>query len=215
MQLIHRRGWGIFEDEEEAYFHLMGEKGEELGYAKWSNSQVNTISKQEYFYHKYGPYYVEIMNYFQDNITDSCRSLDGSVYVSYYQQSDIHKFDSNGNLEFIHQDIFDTVYGFAVSEDLIWVVYPTRNTIKCYNLKTYKELYSIGDIEGTLFNLPESIYFYDELLYVCDMGNQRICTIDPESKVISSYKEFREPVWEYIRSNNYEIVRLKSGIFRV
>ncbi len=111
--------------------------------------------------------------------------------------------------------MFDTVYGFAVYEDLIWVAYPTRNTIKCYNLKTYKELYSIGDIGGTLFNLPESIYFYDELLYVCDMGNQRICTIDPKSKVIGSYKVFREPVWEYIRSNNYEIVRLKSGIFRV
>lgn len=73
---------------------------------------------------------------------------------------------------------------------------------------------SIGDrTDESILCLPESLMVYDSHLYICDMGKNRIRILDLTNLQIDDYMTFDEPVWEYIRTQNNEYVRLQSGIY--
>jgi hypothetical protein len=61
--------------------------------------------------------------------------------------------------------------------------------------------------------LPEDAIVYDDKLYVCDMGNRRICIVDLNTNEVKEYLKFGEPTWEYFQINGKEIIRLQSGIY--
>ena len=45
----------------------------------------------------------------------------------------------------------------------------------------------------------------DNFVYVCDMGNKRICKINIETNEQTEYLKFEEPTWEYNLFRNKEI----------
>ena len=85
--------------------------------------------------------------------------------------------------------------------------------IKKFSLNTFKEEISIGQLEKGPFELPEFTIVYEDKLYVCDMGNYRICIIDLKTNEVREYLRFNEPTWEYFQIDGKEIVRLESGIY--
>ncbi|MBU3182339.1 hypothetical protein [Clostridium psychrophilum] len=64
-----------------------------------------------------------------------------------------------------------------------------------------------------MFNSPEFAIAYGDRLYVCDMGNLRICIVDLNTNEVKNYLKFNEHTWEYYQIDGKEIVRLDSEIY--
>ncbi|KOA19712.1 hypothetical protein CLHOM_18010 [Clostridium homopropionicum DSM 5847] len=108
---------------------------------------------------------------------------------------------------------YDSIYSIAYDKDFLWCVYPVSNMIKKFSLNNFGEEISIGERINGIFNYPVSAIVYDNKLYVCDMGNYRICTVDLAINEVKEYLKFNEPTWKYFKINGKEIVRLQSGIY--
>lgn len=160
MKFIHR-GWALIADGDNILFHDSGERGELQEYYIYDGT-LKKLNEQEYFQKKYGNAYEKIMNIYGTKMTDSLHDLDGSVYINFYQDGYIKKFDSIGNLIIVYEDNFETIYDIEVQENTIWVAYPTKNIIKRYNSENFSEEFSLGDrTDESIFCLPESLVIYD------------------------------------------------------
>ncbi|WP_054958526.1 hypothetical protein [Paenibacillus dakarensis] len=214
MEFIHR-GWALIADGDNILFHDSGEREELQEYYIYDGT-LKKLNEQEYFQKKYGKASEKIMNIYGTKMTDSLHDLDGNIYINFYQDGYFKKFDSIGNLIRVYEDNFDTIYDIEVQEKTIWVAYPTANIIKRYNLDSFNEEFSLGDrMDESILCLPESLMIYDNHLYICDTGNNRIRKLNLTNLNIDEYMTFDEPVWEYVRTQNKEYVRLQSGIYSV
>ena len=53
----------------------------------------------------------------------------------------------------------------------------------------------------------------NKTLYICNHQSCKIRTIDLKNYTVSDYKEFEEPIYKYLRTNDREIVELESGVY--
>lgn len=218
MKLISKYGWSIVPQGNSFLYYEMNSKGKEIGYFRYSfDNSIVKIDKDTYSECKYGKGYKNILKYFENDavVPSSIMCGDGTVIVTEFKGSYIHMFDRNDNLIWINESMgsYNNIYSLAYEVGFLWCVYPTSNMIKKFSLNTFKEEVSIGGVIDKIFNLPEFAIAYDDKLYVCDMGNDRICIVDLGTNEIKEYLKFNEPTWEYFQINGQEIVRLKSGIY--
>jgi len=217
MKLVSKDGWAIVPQDNSFLYYEMNSKGDEIGYFRYSFDNIVEIDKDTYSEGKYGIGYKSVVEYFEDDavIPSSIRLEYGSIIVTEYKNSSIHKFDGNGNLIWVNESMgeYDSIYSLAYPKDFFWCVYPTSNMIKKFSLNTFKEEISIGELVNGTFNYPEFAIAYGDRLYVCDMQNYRICIIDLNTNELSEYLKFNEPTWEYFQIDGKEIVRLESGIY--
>ncbi|GAA0716417.1 hypothetical protein GCM10008905_00830 [Clostridium malenominatum] len=217
MKLISKYGWSIVPEDNSFLYYDMNNGGEQIGYFKCLFDNIVNIDEDTYSRCKYGVGYKNILKYFKNDVVgpSSVKLEDGSIIVTEYIDSYIHKFDRNGNLVWINESTgdYNNIYSIAYQKDFLWCVYPTVNMIKKFSLNTFREEKSIGEIINGPFNFPEFAIAYGDSLYVCDMGNCRICIIDLNTNEVTEYLKFNEPTWEYYQINGKEIVRLQSGIY--
>lgn len=217
MRLISKHGWSIVPEDNSFSYYEMGDKGAEIGYFRYSFNNIIAIDKDTYSKSKYGKGYKNVLSYFNDNpVSPSSISLeDDSFIVTEFMNSYIHKFDENGNLIWINKSMgkHDNIYGLAYEKGFLWCAYPTSNMIKKFSLNTFNEEISIGELVNSPFSYPEFAIAYGNSLYVCDMGNHRICLVDFNTNEVKEYLKFNEPTWEYFQINGKEIVRLQSGVY--
>ena len=217
MRLISVDGWAIVPQDNSFLYYEMNYQGDEIGYFRYTFDNIVKIDKDTYSEGKYGKGYKSILGYFEDDavIPSSIKMEDGSIIVTEYKNSAIHKFDGNGNLVWVSDSMckYDIIYGLAYQRDFLWCVYPSSNMIKKFSLNTFKEEITIGEIVNGPLNYPESAIVYGDRLYVCDMQNYRICIIDLNTNELSEYLKFNEPTWEYFQIGGKEIVRLDSGLY--
>ena len=214
MQLIDRGGCNIMLDGDSILFY----RQEEKKYIRYSLFAMDDIDEGYYLQVKFGKAYKKVSSRFGDKkIKDANSAIlpDGSVLVSFYQDSVIHKYDLQGELLWKNEDAgkWDTIYDIAVEDNFVWCAYPTSNTIKRFSLDTFREDVSLGGWEEKIFNYPETINVYSDSLFVCDMGSKRIIKVKLSSHKIEEHMHFNEPVWEYVQLKDKEIVRLDSGIY--
>lgn len=217
MELVSKKGWSIVNKDDSFLYYEMTDRGEDIGYFSYSFGNIKKINKDTYSKEKFGIGYKNILKYFDNNV--ALRSYatmeDGSIVVTEFKDSYIYKFDKNGNLIWVNDSMgkYDSIYSIAYHKDFLWCVYPVSSMIKKFSLNNFEEEISIGERTNGIFNYPESAIVYNGKLYVCDMGNYRICTVDLATNKVEEYLKFNEPTWEYFKINGKEIVRLQSGIY--
>lgn len=217
MKLISQKGWSIVPKDNSFLYYEMNDRGEDIGYFRYSLGRVIEINKDTYSREKFGLGYKNILKFF-DNIPTLPSYVimeDNSIITAEFKDSYIYKFDKNGNLLWINNSMgeYDSIYSIAYNNGFLWCVYPVSNIIKKFSLNTFQEVLSIGERQNGIFSYPEFAIVYDDILYVCEMGNYRICTVDLAQNEVKEYLKFDEPIWEYFRINGKEIVRLQSGIY--
>jgi hypothetical protein len=220
VKLIKEIVYDLFTDDNFLYFEVPKESEEDTQYMRYNEFNFEVIKKEEYFKARYGKDYEKIMDYFKDKNTSRITGKDGSMFVCFYQESIIYKFDKNGSLirRYDQMQEIDTVYDIALQDNSIWCAYPTSHTVKRFSLENGEEELSVSegsmrDNRGTIFSYPESILVQGNVMYVSDMGNKRICKVDLISLDVESYIEFSEPVLGYERLRNMEFVLLDSGLY--
>ena len=220
MKLINKLTNGLFTDDKFLYFQTSDKRGENTQYIRYNELNLEAIKMEEYFKAYYGINYEKIMYYFKDCQAARTIHKDGSVFVCFYQESVIYKFDRNGLLirKYYEMKSIDTIYDIALYENSIWCAYPTSHTIKRYSLEDGNEELTIsegsmGDDRGTIFCYPESILIQDNTMFVSDMGNKRLCKVDLITLEIENYIELPEQIFGYERLGNMEFVMLSSGLY--
>lgn len=95
----------------------------------------------------------------------------------------------------------------------VWVSFPEGDTILRYNARTMREELRIGSKKDNAFSRPCGLDTDGRRLIVCNSESKCIEIVDTDSYTVERYYNFEEPVHQYIRCGEYEIVRLDSGIY--
>ncbi|MEP6951649.1 MAG: hypothetical protein ABI863_20320 [Ginsengibacter sp.] len=153
-----------------------------------------------------------------------CIRLDNGEYLTcLFSETKIFKHDRKGN-KIKELSIgkyttgFDIIYSIALDKNgKLWIAQPMSHYVGQFDLEDERELFRIGgDFENPgIFDHPEQVRAIDDFIFVCDMGNKRVCKINIETNEVSEYLKFEEHTWEYNRFKNKEIVKLTSGIYEL
>ena len=220
LKLIRESVAGIFSSNKDLYYSVSDDYGNRE-YRKY-RGEIEEITEEEYFKAFYGELYEPMVARFKDRSTSRCWDQEGSLYVCYYQESVIYKFDRSGSLMRTYEEMgqVDTVYDIAVYGDSIWCAYPTSHTVKRFSLEDGSLEVSISDGEigmdrGSLFCYPESLTLLGNMLYVSDMGNEKVCRINLDTLEVETYLELDGPVFRYERVEDEEFVRVSNELYVV
>lgn len=200
------------------YLYFIEEVKNSIKYYRYGKDTIEDILESEYYSKFYGTNYKKIIYYFGNSPTQRSFGEDGSLYVCFFQESKIYKFDNHGSLNRVYESMgcYDTIYDILIEGNSIWCAYPTSHTIKRFFLET-EELEvvvsegTIGGDRGTIFCYPETITRFQNDIYVADMGNKRICKVDLSSYKTKEYLKFESNVYGYERTNDMEFVWLKHS----
>lgn len=223
MQLIASDPMAVFESNGKVYFCTIGKQDAVDCYFCFDGTHISVIDLQVFNMERYGKHFDKIIKLYQEW---DCWAYgkDGSVFVCSYRKvpfdSKVYQFDKNGVLSSQYDEMgkIDSIYDIQVEGTSIWCVYPTSHTIKRFSLVNGREEITISEgnpglDRGSIFCFPESISIQENIMYVSDMGNKRICAVDLDTYVTSTYREFVQPVFGYFRASDAECALLNSGLY--
>ncbi len=101
----------------------------------------------------------------------------------------------------------------AVDGNSLWCAYKDSGVLVRRNLRTMRDELRLGGGRSPVIAAPKSVWCEDGIMRVCDCENCKIFEIDLNSYSITVYREFEEPVHQYIKIRSYEFVLLDSGIY--
>ncbi|THH36293.1 NHL repeat-containing protein [Neolewinella litorea] len=195
-----------------------------------SDNGITEIEAHELLIDLVGPSYTEMQKLFSVGLEHFSiqRSSDGFLYLHFYQEWDVFKFDSNGKLIDkipIHFSNGHTCYDIKIENpDHLWLTFPTGHTIARINLSTSVVEDTYGQFEwqdtdsqsNKFLAYPESLWIDDEgMLYIPNMGNNKLFTLDATREGLNLDHIFDEPLWNYFKSNGREYVKLQSGTYQI
>lgn len=174
-------------------------------------------TKGAYLFNKFGDAYEPIAKQLGDYLSCDAAILSNKHVAVAYTSGEIGLFDEKGVLywtgDLQYRD--SAVSGVAGDGKYIWCTVPDANCIIRYSPVTESIVLRIGGDASTAFLNPVSISSYDNKLYICNYQSCKIRTVDLKNYTVEDYKEFEEPVYRYIKSNDREIVELDSGVYMI
>ncbi|HOD02295.1 MAG: hypothetical protein BWY46_01075 [Firmicutes bacterium ADurb.Bin300] len=173
------------------------------------------VTKGVYLLNKFGPSYKPISEQIGDYVSCDVAILPNKHTAIVYTSGEVGIFDEKGTLYWTG-DIFYKdcpVCSAAVENKYIWFVVPDFNCAVRYSPSAQKIILRIGADTSTAFSRPVSLSNYDDILYICNYGSNKIRTISLRDYTVSDYKVFEEPVYKYIRTCDREIAALNSGVY--
>lgn len=101
----------------------------------------------------------------------------------------------------------------AVDGNSLWCAYKDSGILMRRNLRTMRDELRLGGGRNPVIASPKGVWCQDGIMRVCDSENRKIFEIDLHSYSMTAYREFDEPVHQYIKIRAYEFVLLDSGIY--
>ncbi len=191
-------------------------KGQFFGYEAQSGRTM-PITKWAYFESKFGPAYREISSQIKDYISCETGTLINNNTVLLFPDGDLGIFSAKGTAvwtgELKYND--EPVCGVAVEGKSFWSVVPELNAVVCYATDEKRVQMRIGGGKSTAFAKPTALVRYNDKLYICNEGSNKVRTISLVNYAVSDYLEFDEPVKKYFIAGGKEFVMLKSGLYEL
>ena len=172
-------------------------------------------TKGAYLFNKFGDAYKPITEKLGDYLSCDAAVMPSNHVAIAYTSGEMGLFDDKGNLYWTGDLQYkgSPISGVAAEGKYLWCTVPDGNCIIRYSPVTEKIVLRIGGDASTAFLNPIYIANYDNILYICNYQSCKIRTVDLKNYTVSDYKEFEEPVYRYIRTNEREIVELDSGVY--
>lgn len=175
------------------------------------------ITKWAYFEHKFGPAYKEISSQIKDYISCETGFLSNNHTVLIYPDGDLGIFNAKGAAVRTDELRYngEPLRGIAVDGRSFWSVVPGLNAVVFYATDEKRVQMRIGGGKSTAFDNPVSIVRYNDSLYICCEGANKVRTISLNNYAVSDYLEFDEPVKKYFLAGGKEFVELESGLYEL
>ena len=103
--------------------------------------------------------------------------------------------------------------GVAADGNSLWCSYKESGILIRYNIRTMRDELRLGGGKNTAIPSPKGIHIDGGIMRVCDCDAGKIFEIDLNSYAIKLYREFSEPVHQYIKIRSNELVLLDSGLY--
>lgn len=175
------------------------------------------ISKDHFKLLKFGLNYEDLKMQVDNYLLAICKPL-GKHHRFIVEANGIAKIlDRQGCL--VNQGDFNfqscVPFDIALGENVVWASYPELNTAVRYNLSTLRQELRIGGTQSKVLHAPNGLLLQDQQLYICNAADQQILMLDTVNFTVQKHFSFNSPVYQYIKSEGFNIVRLKSGVYRV
>ena len=184
-------------------------------YYSFSSEKLSRTVKDVYLRAKFGEDFEEYVPHFKDVFNYSVTDLPDDKRLFVYPTGSACIFDEfmnktwSGTLKYKDFGPCDAV---CIGRS-VWISFPGGDTILRYNARTLREELRIGSKRDNAFSRPCGLYVENNRLVVCNSASKCIELVDTESYTVERYSNFDEPVYQYIKPNGHEVVRLKSGVY--
>ena len=95
----------------------------------------------------------------------------------------------------------------------LWASFRENGVLVRYSLHTMREELRIGGGQASTFSKPEGLWVDGDKLVVCNAGSKKLWQVDLKTYAVADCMEFEEPVHQYVRIDDYELVVLDSGVY--
>lgn len=180
------------------------------------NGEVQRVSNSIYSLSKFGPGHKNVELQLDDHLNcRSCTMQDGGQFIVEF--GGICKLlDAEGYTKWKGPVTFEGEAPCDVAFDgkYLWLCYPKNNTVVRYRPEDMQQNLRIGGKQAdNSFRSPCGLYFENGFLYVCNNAANSIWQINTATFASTEIYEFAEPVFQYARVLEKEIVRLESGVY--
>ena len=186
-----------------------------------------SISERDYSGAIGGQYWEKIERELRHPIHDYSwtTGLNDSRYFLSFREGIIHGFDKSGikDYEFDVDSFIGS--GHAIYDikfqapSFMWLAFPSGQTVTQIDLIDRKEVFRIGDytFEEVYepLSYPESLFINGKDLYIPNMGTGKLFKLNLETKELKDYLDIEGKLWEYIKINDTEFIKLDEGIYEL
>lgn len=200
-----------------AYCHSLENERMTVGFksVSFDNGAMSNVTPDFFQIAKFGAKYKSFLSSITNPVT--CK-------VAYLPNGNLFIADDKGECKIINREVSvvwsgnlshkdSPVTGVAVDGNSIWCTYKDSGILVRYNTRTMREELRLSGRKNTVISAPKGIYIADSLMRICDPAEEKIFEIDLSSYAMNVYREFEEPVHQYIKIGSREIVLLDSGIY--
>ncbi len=181
----------------------------------FDSGKMTQVTADYFSIAKFGTNYKTLLLTIDNPITCKTAFLEnGNIFVA----TDLGKamiFDRDNAIvwsgEMTHKG--NPLSGVAVDGNSLWCSYKDSSILVRYNTRTMRDELRLGGGKNTVIGSPKSIFICDGVMRVCDAEAKKIFEINLSSYAMQVYKEFDEPVHQYMKVRNNELVLLDSGIY--
>lgn len=176
---------------------------------------TSLITRSVYLLTKFGNHFDTFEQHLDDFINCKTAQLPNHRIFVTYPDGRAMIFDSNGNKKW---NGILKYKGFgpadvAVDGNFIWCTFPENNAVIKYNSASMRHDFIIGGSASGGLNEPHGVFLENQKLIVTSANNGSICAIDLETFHMESIAWLDEPVYQYLKTYNSEIVLSESGIY--
>lgn len=178
-------------------------------------AQAMPITKGVYLLNKFGSSYKPIAEQIGDYVSCDVAVMPNKHVFVVYSSGETGHFDEDGKLVYTGDLFYKDcpVCCAAADGKYIWCTVPDNNSVVRYSPSAGKVVLRIGGDRSTAFSRPIHVSNYDDKLYICNHGSNKIRTISLSDFSVEDYKVFEEPVYRYIRTCGIETAELESGVY--
>lgn len=182
----------------------------------FESGQVNNVTRNVYLLSKFGQSYKQIEAKLPTPFYWKTVALPNDKILAFYPDGKAALFDSeakinwNGIFKFEGEGVCD----IAFSGKHFWCVYEGGKCVIRLNPTNMKEEIRIGG-KTSKFGEPVSLFCEGDYTYVCDKEKCCIWRIDQNTYHVEEYLNFDEPVLKFIKIDEFCLVQLASGIYKL
>lgn len=181
------------------------------------NDTARDIDKDHFKLLKFGFNYEELRTQIDNYILTLSRPIDKDTYFTVSPDGKAKVLGNQGKLinsgNFCYQSCVP--FDIAIGDNIVWASYPELNTAVRYNLSTLRQELRIGGKDSKVLRSPCGLFLQGQQLFVCNTAENQILLLDTVTFTVQEYLRFDEPVYQFIRVDGFNIVRTKSGVYRV
>ncbi len=182
----------------------------------FDDGRITDITKNVFLGEKYGTNYQEIIKRCEHYITDRAITLPSGKILIASKNGVLKLIDTDaqicwqGNLNYRSFNASDVV----IYKNSLWACFKDCDILLRYNLSTMREELRIGGNKSP-FKKPRSLFLDGEEVFVCNVGSKKITKVNLESYAVTDEFEFEEEVLQYLKTDIYRFVILRSGLYLV
>lgn len=210
MKRISQDGHGIVV-REKCLYYMEGDT-----FHKYDFEQATEISREAYLLQKYG-----VQNKYWNHVSYEVVHLKTGHFITVFYQDNIVRYHASDGqvlkeLPMIQSPYGTGIYGMTLdANDKLWIAVPAEHYIGQFDIETGEELFSINgeELEPTIFDHPEYVTAIGDKVYIADMGNQRILSIDIQNYERSDFEKLEDRIYYFNQVDGKNIYLLQSGIY--
>lgn len=182
----------------------------------FETGRFSDVTNHVYLITKFGHNYKAIIKYCENYILTRAIVLPNSKVFLLKPDGEALLLDADatpiwqGTLTYRGSNASDIV----IYKNNLWATYAESNVLLRYNLFNMREELRIGG-NNSPFKAPKSIFIKDGTAIIANRDSGKLVSVNLDSYVVNELEELPEPINQYIESDKYRFVILKSGLFAI